>query len=662
MTSLIQENHISPQVCDDCNICCETYTQQKRKKIKCSACDFECCRTCIETYLLEQLTPSCMSCRKNWTDTFCAEELSSFMGGKWKVHQKDLLFEVEKSRFPETMPAVENVLKVKEWRKLQYEEGNQIYDLEQKIIALRRSRDTREENISRAVRGESLLKDDAGEEEKEKYQRACPNNDCNGFLSSQWKCGVCNIWVCKDCFEIKGDAKDAEHTCDPNTLLTARALKKETKPCPNCHCSIYKISGCDQMWCTQCHIAFSWRTGKKVRGHVHNPHYYQWVNNGGDAVAMPGADIPCGGMPHYQLVKSAITNINITIASSSSTRQQEISMGHLFNPDKYQRVLFSDLNLIIMSRAPRAVHPPLHHHGDAYNSLYTRTFHYDYKNKSINWMERSVSKNAFLSNIEKLEEYTRFNKDERKTFLENNWPNDYELKNRILRNNIIDYKCEDRLVLPLEIHFIKDVIHNMIERHSGLRHFEMMELAIWREKVNNNQDNTKLRIDYILKEITEKQMKTTLLKKERQMKKARAIFDVFELYLRIGSDSFRRMTTTQPLTYKILCEEWEKQEKVRDYCNGELSKFSKSFNLKVPFIKRDGRTDTMSWRQYEFRYNSIIPSVSVEMKPKIISEHWRLFKENNFEVKVEPNILQSINLWYNVFTKQIRELRGYRYY
>jgi hypothetical protein len=47
------------------------------------------------------------------------------------------------------------------------------------------------------------------------------------------------------------------------------------------------------MWCTQCHAAFSWRTGQ-IETNVHNPHYYEWQRrNGGVAPRAPG-DILCG--------------------------------------------------------------------------------------------------------------------------------------------------------------------------------------------------------------------------------------------------------------------------------------------------------------------------------------------------------------------------------
>lgn len=635
MTSIVA---ISQDDNQECNICCEKYTNHKRKKIQCGACDFECCRNCIETYLLDQLQPSCMSCKKNWTDSFCAENLTSFMRNKWKKHQKEMLFEVEKARFPETMPAVANVLKVKSWKKEQQKDTNTIYELEQKIRALKQARSVRERNIERALNGESLVNNE--EEEKNKYQRACPVNDCNGFLSSQWKCGVCNIWVCKDCFEIKGDTKDAEHTCDPNTLLTAQALKKETKPCPNCHCSIYKISGCDQMWCTQCHIAFSWRTGKKVRGHVHNPHYYQWINSGGQPAAMPGAAMPCGGLPAYAELKRCIGLINIISGISQLEQRDKDYLNGLndllFNYDSTIKLLFEKMNLRILSRT----------------SQHLGKYYYDANKKQL--VSKRIKSNGELkistftiSNIERwgdLDWSGSMEEDEKRVLEERNTVAYYDWTRHLRNNrNKMDDKCWDCMIIPNELKFIRDVIQAFVKRHSGIQHFEHVELDEWRRKVNVNQDNKKLRIDYILKEITEVEMKTKLLKKERQTKKAGAVHDVYELYTRICSESFRKITRETNLTYKILCEEWDKQEKIRLYCNGELNKFSKNFNLRVPYIKVDGRTDNW-WGSFA---HTVHP----------ISEYWELFKDNKLEVKVEKNIIVSVLAWKAVATGQLREGR-----
>jgi hypothetical protein len=143
-------------------------------------------------------------------------------------------------------------------------------------------------------------------------------NGCRGFLSHGGKCGLCKTRVCSKCHEPKLDTEGTEdevvevveeeiqepvkvveevrqepveevrmevvetirrnrHVCDPNNIETANLLKKDTKACPKCASMIFKISGCDQMFCTQCHTAFSWRTGSIETKVIHNPHYYQYL-------------------------------------------------------------------------------------------------------------------------------------------------------------------------------------------------------------------------------------------------------------------------------------------------------------------------------------------------------------------------------------------------
>jgi hypothetical protein len=161
-------------------------------------------------------------------------------------------------------------------------------------------------NIRRAKTGEVIDK-----KNKNTFIRKCPCDGCEGFLSSAWKCGVCDIWACSKCFAEKGYDKDAEHTCNADDLASAELIKKETKGCPSCGTRIYKISGCDQMWCTCCHIAFSWRTGMRVNGVIHNPHFYQFQREGGNAIIQnPGAQI-CGGLPTYMQIRDRINAVRL---------------------------------------------------------------------------------------------------------------------------------------------------------------------------------------------------------------------------------------------------------------------------------------------------------------------------------------------------------------
>jgi hypothetical protein len=65
------------------------------------------------------------------------------------------------------------------------------------------------------------------------------------------------------------------------TVETIKTIQTESKPCPKCGERISKIDGCDQMWCVKCKTTFSWNTGKIRHGHIHNPHYYEYMRNNG---------------------------------------------------------------------------------------------------------------------------------------------------------------------------------------------------------------------------------------------------------------------------------------------------------------------------------------------------------------------------------------------
>ena len=267
-----------------CNICCDDYNKSTRSRICCQYCDFDVCRNCCETYILSETTPKCMNpdCAKEWTRKFLRENFTNvFLTSKYKEHLENVLFDQEKALLPATQPLVEEKIAKENIKK-------QMRDLDLFIDDLfKQKRELEQRLYSKTEKAE-----------RGHFVRQCPANGCRGFLSNQWKCGICERWSCPDCHELKGFNRDCDHTCDPNNVETAKLLAKDSKPCPKCQSLIFKISGCDQMWCTQCHTAFSWKTGK-LEKNVHNPHYYEWQRKNGSVVRNPG-DIECGReLGHY---------------------------------------------------------------------------------------------------------------------------------------------------------------------------------------------------------------------------------------------------------------------------------------------------------------------------------------------------------------------------
>lgn len=57
------------------------------------------------------------------------------------------------------------------------------------------------------------------------------------------------------------------------------------------------VHNCDQMYCTICNTAFSWKTGKLEKGAIHNPHYFEYLRKNGGDIPRNLNEVRCGGMP-----------------------------------------------------------------------------------------------------------------------------------------------------------------------------------------------------------------------------------------------------------------------------------------------------------------------------------------------------------------------------
>ena len=220
-----------------CNICCDSYNKSTRYKVCCPYCDFDVCRTCCETYILSETVPKCMKpdCAKEWTRKFLRENLTNvFLTSKYREHVENVLFDQEKALMPATQPLVEERIAIRHMK-------TQLRELELLIDDMYRQKRELERQIMYGIIPTSSEKED---NEKARFVRQCPANNCRGFLSTQWKCGICEQWSCPDCHELKGPTRDCEHTCDSNNIETAKMLAKDSKPCPKCQSLIFKISGC----------------------------------------------------------------------------------------------------------------------------------------------------------------------------------------------------------------------------------------------------------------------------------------------------------------------------------------------------------------------------------------------------------------------------------
>ena len=312
-----------------CGVCCEKYNKSTHNRVVCeySGCGYESCKVCVRKYLLGTTNdPHCMNCKNQWTSKFMVESLNrSYIDSDYKKHRKNLLVEREISRTPELMVLVERTKLVEEETKELNSMMKEFEDLRKMVNTMRIKIGEKNMRIFRIRNGEHAEKD-----ERKKFIMPCPGDDCKGYLSSHYKCELCKLYVCPDCFEIIGHNKeDALHVCKEDNLKSAELIKKETKGCPKCGVRIFKISGCDQMWCTECKVAFSWNSGKIViDGAIHNPHFYQYMQNnnaagGGVAPRNPG-DVLCGGLlsiHNLKFIQAHLTKASSIVSSASNSNE-----------------------------------------------------------------------------------------------------------------------------------------------------------------------------------------------------------------------------------------------------------------------------------------------------------------------------------------------------
>jgi hypothetical protein len=290
----------------NCVICTENMTKKTRKEIHHTCCGFKCCMSCFRAFLMSNANePSCMSCGDALTLEFIAINTPiSFHNQEYRKHRTGIVLSQERSLLPTTQHLVENFL---EYRKFDIE-LREIRNEEKKMCIRLREIKTRRLTIRREQEILTNTGNDTKVDKKRKaFVKGCSNGECRGFLSSAYKCGTCQQYACPDCHVTKNGRNDDTHMCDENTKLTVSLLAKETKPCPNCAVPIYKVSGCDQMWCIECKTPFSWKSGLVVTGVIHNPHYYQWqrAGNGGIAPRVAGdrPELRCGGLPWIETIE-----------------------------------------------------------------------------------------------------------------------------------------------------------------------------------------------------------------------------------------------------------------------------------------------------------------------------------------------------------------------
>jgi len=314
------------KVVPECMVCVEPLNKSTCKPVHCEFCEFAACRVCTERHLLSRAEPQCMDCGKAWSRPHLAKAMTvKFMTTEYRTHREKIAFSKERLLLP---AAQERMMEIRANKQLA---NTLIAEYHVMTEALR----TQHAVIQRFVKAYNaiILKPNPDVHQRQRYadqiavehnrhnhltleihhmrtriielragradpsanglqrravHHACPISECKGFLDDSWTCGLCSANVCPHCRVLITGA----HSCSADDVESAKAIAAETRACPKCSACIYKLDGCDQMWCTQCHTAFSWRTGA-IETRVHNPHFYEWMRNR-EVEARTLGEVQCG--------------------------------------------------------------------------------------------------------------------------------------------------------------------------------------------------------------------------------------------------------------------------------------------------------------------------------------------------------------------------------
>jgi hypothetical protein len=242
----------------------------------------------MKTHILMHDEAHCPSCRRGFTMDFVEDNFSrSFRRTDLRKNQVAQLAEREKGLYPMTMEHI-RVIQADETRQNALLELHRnirtltiSYELNDALVAtLRQLCQTIQENTNVRVQTDNV---------RNVRTMPCPKAECKGYIpiSNSGTCALCQTKVCRRCREIS----TGEHVCDENTLRTIEALADTTKPCPKCSMAIERISGCAQMFCTQCHTAWDWNSGRVINGPIHNPHYFAYLQQTG--LEIQNANVNC---------------------------------------------------------------------------------------------------------------------------------------------------------------------------------------------------------------------------------------------------------------------------------------------------------------------------------------------------------------------------------
>lgn len=319
----------------ECSICCQLASERKLRK--CPHCQFSCCVTCIEQYIvLSDHDAHCMNCKHAWTSDIVLQVCgASWFGRAYRMHRERLLLARELALMPSTMDIAAYLVNKMEILTLRSDAENAA----NQIFRLLRSYDESDNVINMINQNMATLQRCSGALQTLQgtlphaqtatapaprprvFSVRCPGDDCPGFLNENYVCALCKLVVCRRCRTRSGD----DHACDPDAVASVAAMLRDTKPCPQCAAPVFKTGGCDQMFCTSCNTAFQWSDLRIVTSNIHNPHYFAWMQRNQQREAPPIAQCPQDAAQFMHLLNTNLAAV-IRVYARAMPQSMQVSV------------------------------------------------------------------------------------------------------------------------------------------------------------------------------------------------------------------------------------------------------------------------------------------------------------------------------------------------
>ena len=309
---------------EECATCYETFALHN-----CPKCHTPACNKCLAKWILSTQDPSCTHCDFLMGRELLFDQLGkAWIMGPYQEHQKSLMLKREQAQFPELARRLDLTRRIREQTKESSERLLHEVNLAERVYMDQTHEREVNGNLSKThvslsvyissaerIKRDGLynfmeqrnrimdyaygLRETVGGlrflDKVESFPRflnptfifegepelpttkdimfKCPLPDCRGFVLNG-KCTVCLSNICQECVKPLEEG----HKCDPQDVKSIQLIKKDSVSCPNCRTLIFKTQGCDQMFCTSCHVAFNYKTLKiNTSGNIHNPHYFEFL-------------------------------------------------------------------------------------------------------------------------------------------------------------------------------------------------------------------------------------------------------------------------------------------------------------------------------------------------------------------------------------------------